>query len=87
MLTPIHIVCDGYSEIFWQAELVLFFADVMSCQIVYACQGGARSPHRMTFGSIKFHLPIGLPLGKAVQVILQNLVIHGGFYILFTRSS
>ena len=38
-------------------------------------------PHGMTFGNIKFHLPIGLPLGKAVQVILQNLAINGGFYI------
>ena len=35
----------------------------------------------MTFGNIKFHLPIGLLLGKAVQVILQNLAINGGFYI------
>ena len=38
-------------------------------------------PHGMTFGNIKFHLPIGLPLGKAVQVILQNLAINGGFNI------
>ena len=38
-------------------------------------------PHGMTFGNIKFHLPIGLPLGNAVQVILQNLAINGGFYI------
>ena len=38
-------------------------------------------PHRMTFDNIKFHLPIGLPLGKAVQVILQNLATNGGFYI------
>ena len=38
-------------------------------------------PHRMTFGNFKFHLPIGLPLGKAVQVILQNLAINGCFYI------
>ena len=37
-------------------------------------------PHRMTFGNIKFHLPIGLPLGKDVQVILQNLAIRV-FYI------
>ena len=37
-------------------------------------------PHRMTFGNIKFHLPIGLPMGKAVQVILQNLEINGGFF-------
>ena len=29
-------------------------------------------PHGMTFGNIKFHLPIGLPLGKAVQVILRK---------------
>ena len=35
----------------------------------------------MTFGNIKFHLPIGLPLCKAVQVILQDLAINGGFYI------
>ena len=35
----------------------------------------------MTFGNIEFHLPIGLPLGKAVQVILQNLAINGGFHI------
>ena len=35
----------------------------------------------MTFGNIKFHFPIGLPLGKAVQVILQNLAINGGFNI------
>ena len=28
-------------------------------------------PHGMTFGNIKFHLPIGLPLGKAVQAILK----------------
>ena len=38
-------------------------------------------PHGMTFGNIKFHLPIGLPLDKAVQVILQNLAIIGGFNI------
>ena len=38
-------------------------------------------PHGMIFGNIKFHLPIGLPLGKAVQVILQNLAINGGFNI------
>ena len=36
-------------------------------------------PHGMTFGNIKFHLPIGLPLGKVVQVILQNLAINGDF--------
>ena len=33
-------------------------------------------PHEMAFGNVKFHLPIGLPLGKAVQVILQNLAIN-----------
>ena len=38
-------------------------------------------PHEMTFGNIKFNLQIGLPLGKAVQVILQNLAIYGGFNI------
>ena len=38
-------------------------------------------PHRMTFGNIKVHLPIGLPPGRAVQVILQILAINGGFYI------
>ena len=38
-------------------------------------------PHGMAFGNIKFHLPIGLPLGKAVQVIMQNLAINGGFNI------
>ena len=37
--------------------------------------------HGMTFGNIKFHLPIGLPLGKGVQVILHNLAINGGFNI------
>ena len=35
----------------------------------------------MTFGNVKFHLPIGLPLCEAVQVILQDLAINGGFYI------
>ena len=35
----------------------------------------------MTFGNIKFHLPIGLPLCEAIQVILQDLAINGGFYI------
>ena len=38
-------------------------------------------PHGMTSDNIKFHLPVGLPLGKAVQVILQNLAINGGLYI------
>ena len=38
-------------------------------------------PHRMTFGNIKFHLLIGLLLGKAVQVILKKLAILGVFYI------
>ena len=45
-------------------------------------------PHGMTFGNIKFHLPSGLPLDKAVQVILQNLAINGGFNIpINTQSS
>ena len=35
----------------------------------------------MTFGNVEFHLPIGLPLCKAIQVILQDLAINGGFYI------
>ena len=35
----------------------------------------------MTFGNVKFHLPIGLTLYKAVHVILQDLAIHRGFYI------
>ena len=39
------------------------------------------NPHWMTFGNVKFHLLIGLPLCEAVQVILQDLVINGGFYI------
>ena len=34
----------------------------------------------MTFGNVKFHLPNGLPLCKAVQVILQDLAVNGGFY-------
>ena len=38
-------------------------------------------PHGMSFGNIKLHLPIGLPLGKAVQVILQNLAINREFNI------
>ena len=55
----------------------------MSSQIVYmyACQGGLGHPHRMTFGNIEFHFLIGLPFGRAIQVILQNLAIHRGFYI------
>ena len=35
----------------------------------------------MTFGNVEFHLPIGLPLCEAIQVILQDLAINGGFYI------
>ena len=35
----------------------------------------------MTFGNVEFHLPIGLPLCEAIQVILQYLAINGGFYI------
>ena len=59
------------------------FADVMCIQIIYACQGGAGSPlsNNIKFGNINIHLPIGLPLSKAVQVILQNLAINGGFYV------
>ena len=38
-------------------------------------------PHGITFDNIKFHLLIGLRLGKAVQVILQNLAINEGFNI------
>ena len=38
-------------------------------------------PHQITFGNIKFHMPVGLPLSNVVQqVILQILVIYGGFY-------
>ena len=43
-------------------------------------------PHRMAFGRIKFHLPIGLPLNKAVPFILQHLAIHGGFYIAIKHT-
>ena len=50
----------------------------MSSQIAFACQEG--HPHCMTFCNVEFHLPIGLPLCEAVQVILQDLVIHWGFY-------
>ena len=39
-------------------------------------------PHGMTFGNIEFHLPIGLLLGMAVQVILQSLAINGEFDII-----
>ena len=53
----------------------------MCSQIICACQGGLGHPHGMPFGNIKFHLPIGLLLGKAVQAILQNLEINGEFYI------
>ena len=32
-------------------------------------------PHGMTFGNIKFHLPIGLPLGKAVLNLNLNSLL------------
>ena len=35
----------------------------------------------MTFGNVEFHLTIGLPFCEAVQVILHDLAILGGFYI------
>ena len=41
----------------------------------------------MTIGNIKFHLPIGLSLCEAVQVILQDLAINGGFYIPIQNKS
>ena len=44
-------------------------------------------PHGIAFGNIKFHLPIDLPLGKAVQVILQNLAINWGFNIPIAHGS
>ena len=44
-------------------------------------------PHGMTFGNVKFHLPIGLPLCVAVQVILQDLAINGDFIFLYKTQS
>ena len=39
-------------------------------------------PHGMTFGNVTFHLPIGLPLCKAVLVISCRIwQSMGGFYI------
>ena len=35
----------------------------------------------MTFGNVEFHLQVSLPLCEAIQVILQDLAINGGFYI------
>ena len=40
----------------------------------------------MTFGNVEFHLPVGLPLCEAIQVILQDLAINGGFYIPIQKT-
>ena len=48
----------------------------MSNQIEFACKGDAG----LHLTLVKFHLPISLILCKAVQVILQNLATHCGFY-------
>ena len=37
----------------------------------------------MTFGNVEFHLPIGLPLCEAIQVILQDLRSMGDFIFLY----
>ena len=41
----------------------------------------------MTFGNVEFHLPIGLPLCEAIQVILQDLAINGDFIFLYKTQS
>ena len=35
----------------------------------------------MTYDTVGFHLPIGLSMCEAVQVILDDLAILGGYYI------
>ena len=41
----------------------------------------------MTFGNVIFHLPIGLPLCEAIQIILEDLAIHGGLIFLYNTQS
>ena len=55
----------------------------MTIQIVFDFLGGAGSPslNDINFGDVEFHLPIGLSLCEAVQVISQDLEINGEFYI------
>ena len=36
----------------------------------------SRHPHRMTFGHIKLHLPISLPLCKPINVFLEGLSVR-----------
>ena len=78
---PQSLVCDGYTKIFCRLNLFQFLLMEGVFKLYLILREVPGHPHWMTFGKVKFYLPIGLLLCEAVQVILQDLAIHGVFYI------
>ena len=77
MLTPIHVLCDCYTKIFRGLNIfqsLLMQSVVMNDLFVWVMPSHS---HRVTFGNIEHHLPIGLPEPKTVKIFLQNeTVLH-----------
>ena len=72
MLTPILVLCDCYNKIFRGLNVfqsLLMQSVVMNDLFVLVIPSHS---HRVTFGNIELHLPIGLPESKTAKIFLQN---------------
>ena len=69
---PIHVLCDCYTKMFCGLNVfqsLLMQSVVLNDLFVWVMPSHS---HRMTFGHIEFHMPLGLPEPKTVKIILQN---------------
>ena len=81
MLTPIQVVCNSHPKIFGGLHLFQSLLVNRVIKVYLHAREEPSHPPRVTFCNIKLHLPFGLSLWEAVQVILQNLTINGRFNV------
>ena len=87
MLNPIHILCDCYTKIFRGLNVfqsLLMQSVVMNDLFVWVMPSHS---HRVTFGNIELHLPIGLPKPKTVKIFLQNETVLQWMNVLYRTQS
>ena len=82
MLTPIHIISDGYTKVLfcWLIifQSVVVYGIVEKYLYVILMQSLFQ---RVTLDHIEFHLPISFPLSKASEVFLQGQTVLKWIYV------